>query len=338
MVRPYGVSRRRLLAGAAGAGLVGAWPFANPSARAADAPAGTRPPGPITLVVPYTPGTGADLLARIIGPELSQHWGVAVITDNRPGASGNIGAELVARAKPDGQTLLVTATAFGTNPALNRKLPFDAVKSFVPVQLLATSSLCLVVSPQLPAKTLREFIELAKKQPGQLTYSSPGPGTPQHLTMELLKQAAGIDILHVPYKGSGGGITDLMGGHVNAMVSAVQTVAPNVQAGQLRMLGVIDDERSSLFPEVPTLKEQGFPSLVVETWYGVMAPAGTPAPIVQAFNAEFERILALPAVRAALAKQGQTPAGGPPARLGNLVVAELARWTQVVDTAKIKAE
>lgn len=300
--------------------------------------AATFPQGPVNLVVPYTPGTGADLLARIIGPKLTEKWKVPVITENRAGASGNIGADLVAKAKPDGLTLLVTATAFGTNPALNRKLPFDPIKSFTPVSLMATSALCLVVAPMVPANNLRGLIDIAKKKPRDLSYSSPGPGTPQHLTMELLKLSANIDMVHIPYKGSGGGITDLMGGHVAAMVSAVQTVAPNVQSGQLKMLGVMAEERSPIFPNVPTMKEQGFPDLVVETWYGVLAPAGTPPDVVAKLNAEFDAVLAMPDVRAALAKQGQVPAGGPPERMAKMVSSELVRWTKVVDTAKIKAD
>src|SRR6267142_5547676 len=205
----------------------------------------------IQMVVPYTPATGADILARILGPKLGERWKVGVVTDNRAGASGNIGTDFVAKAAPDGYTLLCTATSFGTNPAINQKLPFDPVKSFVPVILLATSTMAVIVTQGLPARSMREFLDLARVQPGKLYYSSPGNGGPQHLAMELLKLETGMDIVHVPYKGAGGAITDLVGGHVQAMISALQTVAPHVQAGRLRMLGIMSAERSSAFPEVP---------------------------------------------------------------------------------------
>jgi tripartite-type tricarboxylate transporter receptor subunit TctC len=292
----------------------------------------------VQIVVPYTPSTGADILARILGPRLAERWKVAVVTENRSGASGNIGAEMVAKAAPDGYTLLCTATAFGTNPALNRNLPFDPVKSFTPVAVLATSSMALLVTQDLGAKSLREFVGTAQRQPGKLYYSSPGNGTPQHLAMELLKLDAGIDLVHVPYKGSSGGLADLVGGHVQAMISALQTAGPYVQAGKLRMLAVMSTERSPAFPDVPTMREQGFPDLVVETWYGLLAPAGTPPEVVAKLNADLNAVLREPEVRDLLARQGQVVAGGSPERLGSLVKQELARWSQVVAKARIKAD
>src|SRR5206468_1712865 len=197
----------------------------------------------VHITVPFTPGTGADILARVLGPRLAERWKSAVVVENRVGATGNIGTEYVAKAAPDGYTLLFTATSFGTNPALVRTLPFDPVKSFAPVILAATSSVAVIVNPQVPAKSLREFIVLARGQPGKLHYSSPGNGGPQHLAMELLKLEAGIDLVHVPYKGAGGAITDLIGGHVQAMISALQTVAPHVQSGKLRMHAVMSGGR-----------------------------------------------------------------------------------------------
>src|SRR3989442_8246930 len=194
------------------------------------------PNRPVHIIVPYTPGTGADILARVLGPRLAERWKSAVVVENRVGATGNIGTEYVAKAAPDGYTLLFTATSFGTNPALSRALPFDPVKSFAPVVLAATSSLAVIIHPQVQAKSLREFIELAKREPGTMHYSSPGNGGPQHLVMELLKLEAGIDLVHVPYKGAGGAITDLVGGHEQAMTSALQTVAPRRQSGKLRIL------------------------------------------------------------------------------------------------------
>src|SRR5712671_625560 len=293
----------------------------------------------VHIVVPYTPGTGADILSRVLSPKLSERWKAAVVTDNKPGATGNIGTEIAAKSPADGYTLLLTATSFATNPALSRgKLPFDPVKDFEPVLLLATGGLGVYVHPSVPAKTMRQLIDLARSQPGKLYYSSPGNGGPQHLAMELLKLETGIDMVHVPYKGAGGAIADLVGGHVQAMVSALQTVAPHVQAGRLRMLGVMSAERSSAFPEVPTLKEQGVPDLEVETWYAMFAPASTPAAIVARVNAELNQLLKEGDVKDVLEKQGLNAAGGTPQRLGTLLARELPRWTRVVNAAKIKAD
>jgi tripartite-type tricarboxylate transporter receptor subunit TctC len=300
--------------------------------------AGSYPARNVTLVVPYTPGTGADILSRILGPKLAERWKVGVITDNRAGASGNIGTEHVAKSAPDGYTLLCTATSFGTAPALSAKLPFDPVKSFTPVALLATSAVSLTVNPELPAKSLAEFVELAKKAPGKYYYASPGSGGPQHLTMELLKQELKIDLVHVPYKGSGGAVSDLIAGHVQAMAISLQTAAPYVQGGKLRMLSVMSAERSPAFPDVPTMKELGLADLEVETWYGVFAPAGTPAPVVARINAELNALLGQPDVRALLEKQGMNAGGGSPERFGALVKNELARWSRVVKAAGIKAD
>ncbi len=292
----------------------------------------------VQIVVPYTPGTGADILARIFGPLLAARWKTGVVTDNRAGATGNIGAEFVAKAAPDGHTLLFTATSFGTNPALSPKLPFDPVKSFAPIVLIATSAMAVVVHPQLPVKSMRDFVALARREPGKLDYCSPGNGGPQHLAMELLKLELGINLVHVPYKGAGGALTDLMGGHVQAMVSALQTVAPFVNNGRLRMLGIMSAERSPAFPAVQTLKEQGFAKLEVETWYGAFAPAATPAHVVAKVNADINALLQRAEVRELLAKQGMSPAGGPPERFGDLVKRELARWSRVVAAAGIKAD
>src|SRR5438874_8675727 len=248
-------------------------------ACAASAAAQDYPSRPIHIIVPYTPGTGADILARVLGPKLAERWKAAVVTDNKPGATGNIGADAVAKSPPDGYTLLLTATSFTTNPAL-KPAPFDPVKDFAPIALLATGALGVYINPKVPAKNMREFIAVAKKEPGKLYYSSPGSGGPQHLAMELLKLETGMDIVHVPYKGAAGAIADLVGGHVQAMVSALQTVAPHVQSGRLRMLAVMSAKRAEAVADVPTLKEAGLPDLEVETWYAMFAPAGTAAATV----------------------------------------------------------
>ena len=295
------------------------------------------PSRPIRIVVPYTPGTGADILSRVLGPKIAERLKVAVVTDNRPGATGNIGAEAASKAAPDGYTLLLTATSFTTNPALTAA-PFDPVKDFAPIALLATGALGVYTNPQVPAKSMREFVELVRSQPGKLYYSSPGNGGPQHLAMELLKLETGMDIVHVPYKGAAGAISDLIGGHVQAMVSALQTVAPQVQSGRLRMLAVMSARRSEAFPEVPTLKEAGLPDLEVETWYAVFAPAGTPTAIVARVNREMNELLKEADVKDVIAKQGLVPGGGTPEALGARVKRELAAWSRVVKAAKIKAD
>jgi tripartite-type tricarboxylate transporter receptor subunit TctC len=322
--------RARRRAGAAAAALLFA---AGPAVGQEDWPSRT-----IQIVVPYTPGTGGDLLARVLGPKLAERWKASVVTDNRAGASGNIGTEFVAKAAPDGYTLLCTATSFGTNPAINRNLPFDPATSFAPVIQLARSSVAVIVTPGLPAKSMRQFLELARNAPGKLNYSSPGNGSPQHLAMELLKLDAHIDLVHVPYKGSGGALADLVGGHVQAMIVSLQTVAPYVQSGKLRMLAVMSAERSEAFPDVPTLKELGLPDLEVDTWYGVFAPAGTAKPVIAKLNSELNALLKEPDVRDLLRKQGMIAVGGTPERFGALVQSELKRWPRVVAAAGIKAD
>jgi len=314
-------------------GLAAACGSGNAAAQDATFPTRT-----VQFVVAYTPGTGADILARAFGPRLAERWKVSVVTENRAGATGTIATAFVANAAPDGHTLLWVATAFGTTPALRPNLPFDPVKSFAPVVLIATSGLGVVVHPQLPVKSLRDFINLAKRRPGELHYSSPGNGGPQHLAMELLKLETGINIVHVPYKGFAGAITDVMAGHVQAMVSALQSAHAQVSSGRLRMLAVMSGERSAAFPGVPTMKEVGLPGLEIYTWYGTFAPAGTPAASVARVNADINALLQLPDIRELLARQGMNPAGGPPSRLGDLVKAELPRWDRVVKAAKIKAD
>ena len=295
------------------------------------------PSRPIHVVVPYTPGTGADILARVLGPKLAERTGAAVVVDNKPGATGNIGADAVAKSPADGYTLLLTATSFTTNPAL-KPAPFDPVQDFAPVVLLATGALGIYVNPRVPAKSMREFVELVRSQPGKLNYSSPGNGGPQHLAMELLKLETHINIVHVPYKGAGGAIADLVAGQVQAMASALQTVAPQVRAGRLRMLGVMSAKRAEAFPDVPTLKEQGLSGLEVETWYAMFAPAGTPAPVVERLNRDLNDFLKEADVRGVLEKQGLVPEGGTPQALGERVKLELARWTRVVKAAGIRAD
>jgi tripartite-type tricarboxylate transporter receptor subunit TctC len=295
------------------------------------------PSRPVHLVVPYTPGTGADILARLIGLKLSERWKTAVITDNRPGATGNIGAEVVAKSPPDGYAVLFAATSFAANHAMTRT-PYDPQTSFAPVALVATSSLAVLVNPELPARNMREFIALAKAQPGKLYYGSPGNGGVQHLAMELIKLETGIDVVHVPYKGLGGAISDTIAGHVQATVVALQSAAPHVQSGKLRMIAVLSAARAAAFPDVPTLKEQGLPDVEIDTWYAAFAPAGTPRDVIQKLNAGINDALSDSSIKISLEKQGMLPVGGDPARLERLLKSELARWARVVNASGIKAD
>ena len=296
------------------------------------------PARPVHLVVPYTPGTGADILARLLGAKLGERWKVAVVVENKPGATGNIGADYVAKSAPDGHTLLLAATSFATNPSLSRSLPFDPVKSFTPVALVATGSLALFVNAQLPARSLAEFLELARREPGKLHYGSPGSGGVQHLAMELLKLETGINVVHVPYKGLGGAMSDTIAGYVQAIVSALQSAAPHVNSGKLRMLAVMSAERARAFPNVPTMKEAGLPDLEVDTWYALFAPAGTPPAVVMKINADFNLLLDDQSMKSFLEKQGMSAAGGTPERFAGLLKRELARWSRVVAAAGIKAD
>ena len=296
------------------------------------------PTRPITFVVPYTPGTTGDMLARLLGPKISQRWNVPVVVDNKAGASGIIGTEAVAKAAPDGYTFLFAATSYGTLAAINPRLPYDPIRSFVPVSLLGTSAMALVINNQFPASNVREFVEQLKKQPGQLNYATPGAGGSQHLGMELFKQETGTHMLHVPYKGSAGAINDLVAGHVQASVVSLQSATQLVQSGKLRMIAVMSRDRAPTFPQVPTVVESGYGNVVVETWYGVLAPAGTPPALVAKMNAEINQMLTLPDVKEAMAKQGLDPAGGKSERLGTLLRSEVKLWTQVVTRGKITTD
>jgi tripartite-type tricarboxylate transporter receptor subunit TctC len=292
----------------------------------------------IVLVVPFTPGTTADSLARLMQPHLSQRWGVPVVVENKPGAAGMIGIDAVAKANPDGYTFLFTSTAFGTIAAMNPKLPYDPDKSFAPVMLLGTSPLSLVVPNSFPAQTVKEFIEQAKKRPGELNYASAGTGSVFHLSMELLQREAGTRMVHVPYKGTQGVINDLISGHVQASMMVFQTALPLVQSGRVRMLAVMSAQRAQTLADVPTIVEAGFPNLVVEAWTGVMAPAKTPPAVIGKFNAELNKLLALEDVKAAASRIDVTLAGGAPETLDALVKKEIKQWTRVVREANIKPE
>src|SRR3954470_10263492 len=243
-----------------------------------------QPGRPITIIVPYSPGTGIDILARALGNELSQKWSQPVVIDNKTGASGNIGTGLAARAEPDGNTLLMMAKVFVVNPSLFKSVPYDPVASFTPIIKLATGSIVLAVHPSVPAKNVEEFVQYAKSKPGQLNYGSPGFGTPHHLAMELFKQATHTELTHVPYRGTSGVMNDLIGNHVSAMFVPTHVALPLANAGEIRLLGVASDHRVAVAPDVPTLIEQGLASFEVDLWFGLLAPAGTPPDVVARYN------------------------------------------------------
>lgn len=296
------------------------------------------PSRPITIIVTTTPGTGIDTLARAVSQKLIERWNVGVAVENRFGASGNIGAELVARAAPDGHTLLMVPTTFLTNTTVNRGLAFDPVKSFTPVILLATGTLAFVVSTNTAAQSVREFVAMARGRPGAFTYASTGNGSLQHLAYELFKQEAGIDVVHVPYKSNGPAYNDLLGGRVNAMITTINSSIPYVKSGKMKLLAVMDAERSPLHPATPTIAESGFTDLNVAPWNAMLGPAGLPPEVVRKLNGEANAILALADVKEMLGKQGLNPVGGPPSRLADHLKREQARWQRVVDAAGIKPD
>jgi tripartite-type tricarboxylate transporter receptor subunit TctC len=291
----------------------------------------------ITIVVPVTPGTGQDILARILGEEFQRRLGQPVMVDNRPGASGNIGTQFVARAAPDGVTLLMTSNPFTQNIWLFKNVPYDPVASFAPIIECAVGVMALAVHPSVPATTTQQFIDYAKARPGELNYSSPGRGTPHHLAMELFKLATKIDVRHIPYKGTAGAVQDLVGNHVSAMFIPIHVGLPLARANQIRLLAVAEHARVPLAPEVPTLDEQGLP-IDIDLWFGMLAPAATPKEVVARYNKLTDEILHAPAVTEKLAQQGLTVIGGPPQRFAELIAKDLTKWGEAIKAAGITAD
>jgi tripartite-type tricarboxylate transporter receptor subunit TctC len=303
------------------------------------APAAAQVPGrPITIIVPYSPGTGIDILARALGGELARHWGQAVVIDNKTGASGNIGTQAAARAAPDGHTLLMVAKTFVTNISLFKNVPYDPVTSFTPVVKLATGSIVLAVHPSVPADSVPAFIAYVKAHPGEINYGSPGFATPHHLAMELFKHATQTSLVHIPYRGASGVMSDLIGNHVSAMFVPTHVALPLAQDNQIRILGIASPERVAAVPDVPTLIEQGVAGFDVDVWFGLLAPAGTPADVVGRYNTVINEFLRSPAIVAALAKQGLITAGGPPDVLAALIERDMAKWQKLIQQAGITAE
>jgi len=296
------------------------------------------PSQPIKFVVPYTPGTGMDIIARTVGPKLSERLGQPVVVENKPGASGNIGAEAVAKSAPDGYTLMVTANTLLIASNLYRSVPFNPLSDFAPISLAAWGTLLLTANPKTNIKSVTELIAQAKANPGKLTYSSPGVGTPHHMSMELLKDLTGANLLHVPYKGSAGALTDLISGEINVGFVPIHVAMPHVKAGRLTALAVGSAKRHPNAPGVPTLQELGIKGADVDMWYAFMAPKGTPAPVVSRLDSELRAILALPEIKANFDRQGMDAASSSPDELNALMQRDYERWGEVIRKNNITAE
>jgi tripartite-type tricarboxylate transporter receptor subunit TctC len=288
--------------------------------------------------VPFTPGTGIDLIARTVGPRLSERLGRPVVVDNRAGASGNIGTEAVVRAAPNGQTLLVSVNTLVMNASLYPKLPFDPVKDLVPVALTSWGQLILVAGPQTGFRTAGDLVAAARRAPGRINYASPGVGTPHHLSMELFKKTAGVYLTHIPYRGTAPAVTDLLGGQVDVGFLPIHVALQHVKSGRLVALGIGSDKRHALLPDVPTLAEARAGNVNVDMWYGIFAPPGTPADQVAQLNRELKDILATDEVRRAFQTQGMDPATSSPEEFRRLVERDAARWADLVKSQKITAE
>jgi tripartite-type tricarboxylate transporter receptor subunit TctC len=293
----------------------------------------------ITIVVPFSPGNNTnDILARLIGEEMKQRLGQPVIIENKPGASGNIGAQVVATAAPDGHTLLVSGSPLTQNVGLFKSLPYDPVTSFTPIIRTAEVAIGLVVHPSVPVTSAQGFVEYLKTKPGQLNYSSPGHGTPHHLTMEMFKLATDTKLQHVPARGSGPATQDLIGGQVNAMFLPMSIALPLAQGGQVKLLAVASVKRHPLAPEVPTLTEQGIKGVEVVIWYGMFGPAGMPQEVVTRYNTMINEILRAPDIAEKLAKQGIAPVGGTAEELRKYLADDVAIWSKTLKAAGIVAE
>jgi tripartite-type tricarboxylate transporter receptor subunit TctC len=308
-------------------------------APAAAAWAQAYPAKPIRIVVPFPPGGTSDILARTIAPKLTAEWGQPVIVDNRPGAAGNIAAEHVARSAGDGYTLFITTVGIhAIHPTLYRKLPFDAVRDFTPVTNLVMLPTVLTVHPSIPVRSVRELIALAKKRPGELHYSSAGSGSQPHLTAEMFKTMAGVNLLHVPYKGAAQQLTDLVAGHVALTFATAPSAVPFIRSGQMRAIGVSSGQRASALPEVPTIAEAGVPGYEAVGWNGMVAPANLPGPVLDKVHGTVVKIFQMPDVRNRLISLAADPVTTTSAEFGAYIKSEIAKWARVVKDSGAKAE
>ncbi len=318
-------SRRRLL----GASALALWPALGWAQNTS---------APIKLIVPFTPGTGIDIVARQLGPKLSQKLNRPVVVENRVGASGSIGTEAVVRAVPDGNTLLVSVNTLVMNRALSPNLPFDPLKDLTPVALTSWGELILVTHPKTGWKSAKEWVQAAKAAPGRLNYASPGVGTPHHMAMELFKNTAQVFVTHIPYRGTAPAVTDLLGGQVDAMFLPIHVALTHVKSGRLVALAIGSERRHPLMPDVPTVAQTGLGQVNVAMWFGVFGPKGLPNELVTSLNQEINQILASDDVKTAFSTQGMDPAMGTPAEFARLVERDAEKWARLVKDQGIKPE
>ncbi len=302
------------------------------------APAQTYPAKPIRLVVPYPPGGGTDIIARIVGQKLSENVAQQIVIDNRGGAAGTIGTDIVAKSPADGYTILMAPTSHVINPSIYSKLPYDTVKDFVPITLAASATILLVVHPSVPVKSVRELITFAKARPGQLNFGSAGNGTVFHLTGELFKRQGGFDMVHVPFKGGGPTIVNLVAGQISLAFETMLALQPFVKAGRVRALAVVSAKRSSVMPELPTIAELGFPAIIAENWYGFYAPAGTPKDVVNRLNSEIVKILQAPDVKERFLSQGTEIVASTPDYLAEFIRTEILKWGKTAKEAGARVD
>jgi tripartite-type tricarboxylate transporter receptor subunit TctC len=296
------------------------------------------PAKPVRLVVPSSPGGGTDITARLLAPKLTERLGQQVVVENRAGAGTMIGTEVVAKAAPDGYTLLMGLSTLAINPAMYKKVPYDSVRDFAPISQVISAPNMLVVHPSIPAKTVKELIAFARARPGQLNYASAGHGTNPHLSMELFLSMTGLKVVHIPYKGLAPGIVDLLAGHVTLATATMLTGLPHVKSGRLRLLGTTGAKRAAVLPDEPTVAEAGVPGYEASQWYGVLAPAQTPKEIITRLHAEITRILQAPDMREKLAADGTDPVGSSPDEFARYIKSELTKWGKVARDAGITPE
>ncbi len=309
------------------------------AAFAVGASAQTYPTKPIRIVVPFPAGGTTDVLARAAAQKLTEALGQAAVVDNRPGAGGNIGAELVAKSPPDGYTLLMgTVGTHAINPSLYPKMPYDHVRDFVPIILVAGVPNVLVINPSLPVNSVQELIAYTKANPGKLNFASSGNGTSIHLSAELFKTMAGVQMAHIPYKGSAPALQDLVGGQVQLMFDNLPSALALIKAGRLKALAVTSKERAAVLPDVPTIAESGLPGFEASSWFGLLAPAGTPQPVIAKLNAEIAKWLATPEAKEKLLAQGAIVAGGTPEDFARHIAAETGKWQKVVKESGAKID
>jgi tripartite-type tricarboxylate transporter receptor subunit TctC len=302
------------------------------------ASAQSYPAKPVRLIAASSPGSAVDIVARIVAQKLTEQLGQQMIVDNRAGAGGNLGAEVAAKAAPDGYTLFMGTPAHAINTGLYRKLNYDLTRDFAPVSLVTTGQYVIVVHPSLPVKSVKELIALARTRPGQLNYASAGSGNATHLAGELFKSLARVNLVHVPYKGSGPALTDLIGGQVQLMFCNLTAALPQVKSGRLRALAVTGAKRTATVPELPTVSEAGLPGYVVTSWFGVLAPAATPRDVIVRLNSELAQAMRSPDMHERLAGEGAEPTAGTPEQFAAFIKTEIAQWTTVVRNARISAE